>query len=108
MAPWCSGCQMMAPVYADCASKYPSAVFLEVDVDELLVSQYNERMHARRRSVSVVVVVVLTTSTCAAVNLLCSILHVRTYVRTYVEMHDKLANSLGNSIGHHEVLGCCA
>ncbi|NP_001132192.1 Thioredoxin H-type [Zea mays] len=36
MAPWCSGCQMMAPVYADCASKYPSAVFLEVDVDELL------------------------------------------------------------------------
>lgn len=85
MAPWCSGCQMMAPVYADCASKYPSAVFLEVDVDELLVSQYNERMHARRRSVSVVVVVVLTTSTCAAVNLLCSILHVRTYVRTYVQ-----------------------
>lgn len=88
MAPWCSGCQMMAPVYADCASKYPSAVFLEVDVDELLVSQYNERMHARRRSVSVVVVVVvLTTSTCAAVNLLCSILHVRTYVQEVAKIY---------------------
>uniref|UniRef100_A0A804Q7D2 Thioredoxin domain-containing protein n=1 Tax=Zea mays TaxID=4577 RepID=A0A804Q7D2_MAIZE len=49
MAPWCSGCQMMAPVYADCASKYPSAVFLEVDVDELLERRDARELCYRRR-----------------------------------------------------------
>jgi hypothetical protein len=28
----------MAPVYADCAKKYPAAVFLQVNIEELEVS----------------------------------------------------------------------
>lgn len=37
-ASWCGPCRFIAPVFADLAKKFPGAVFLKVDVDELKVS----------------------------------------------------------------------
>uniref|UniRef100_A0ACD5TF25 Uncharacterized protein n=1 Tax=Avena sativa TaxID=4498 RepID=A0ACD5TF25_AVESA len=34
-ASWCPPCRIMAPIFADLAKKFPQAVFLKVDVDEL-------------------------------------------------------------------------
>ena len=34
-ASWCGPCRFIAPVFAECAKKFPGAVFLKVDVDEL-------------------------------------------------------------------------
>ncbi|CAD6226455.1 unnamed protein product [Miscanthus lutarioriparius] len=35
MTSWCHGCQEIAPVYAEYAKKYPAAVFLKVNTEEL-------------------------------------------------------------------------
>lgn len=42
-APWCSPCKAIAPTYCEIADKYPSIMFLTVDVDELaeLSSSWN-------------------------------------------------------------------
>ncbi|XP_060675586.1 thioredoxin H4-1 isoform X1 [Ziziphus jujuba] len=42
-APWCSPCKAIAPTYCEIANKYPSIIFLTVDVDELaeLSSSWN-------------------------------------------------------------------
>jgi thiol-disulfide isomerase/thioredoxin len=37
MTTWCPFCQEIAPVYKEYANKYPAAVFLEVDAEELEV-----------------------------------------------------------------------
>ncbi|KAI4988236.1 hypothetical protein ZWY2020_029866 [Hordeum vulgare] len=37
-ASWCGPCRIMTPVFADLAKKFPNAVFLKVDVDDLKVS----------------------------------------------------------------------
>ncbi|PIN14432.1 Thioredoxin [Handroanthus impetiginosus] len=34
-AAWCGPCRMIAPFYAELSEKYPSAMFLTIDVDEL-------------------------------------------------------------------------
>lgn len=34
-ASWCSPCRMIAPYYSELSKKYPSLMFLTVDVDEL-------------------------------------------------------------------------
>ncbi|XP_062089251.1 thioredoxin H-type-like [Humulus lupulus] len=34
-APWCNPCRSIAPTYIEMADKYPSFLFLTVDVDEL-------------------------------------------------------------------------
>ncbi|KAF6143014.1 hypothetical protein GIB67_041082 [Kingdonia uniflora] len=34
-AAWCGPCKMIAPFYSDLSLKYPSLIFLTVDVDEL-------------------------------------------------------------------------
>jgi len=39
MTSWCHGCQEIAPVYAEYAKKYPAAVFLKVNTEELEVSE---------------------------------------------------------------------
>ncbi|KAK3228326.1 hypothetical protein Dsin_008188 [Dipteronia sinensis] len=33
-ATWCGPCRFISPVYTSCASNYPKAVFLKVDIDE--------------------------------------------------------------------------
>lgn len=38
-ASWCGPCRIMAPIFADLAKKFPNAVFLKVDVDELKVME---------------------------------------------------------------------
>ncbi|KAF3433248.1 hypothetical protein FNV43_RR24350 [Rhamnella rubrinervis] len=42
-APWCKPCKAIAPAYCEIADKYPSILFLTVDVDELaeLSSSWN-------------------------------------------------------------------
>ncbi|XP_044485834.1 thioredoxin H9 [Mangifera indica] len=35
-ATWCGPCRMMAPFYRELSEKYPSLMFLVVDVDELI------------------------------------------------------------------------
>ncbi|RZC18475.1 Thioredoxin H-type isoform E [Glycine soja] len=37
-ATWCGPCKMIAPYYCELSEKYPSIMFLLVDVDELAVS----------------------------------------------------------------------
>ena len=37
-AAWCGPCRMLAPFYCDLSEKYPSLMFLLIDVDELTVS----------------------------------------------------------------------
>jgi thiol-disulfide isomerase/thioredoxin len=34
-ATWCLPCKMIAPIFAEYSIKYPSALFLKVDVDQL-------------------------------------------------------------------------
>lgn len=34
-AVWCGPCRIIAPVFAEYAKKFPGAIFLKVDVDEL-------------------------------------------------------------------------
>ncbi|XP_066396864.1 thioredoxin H-type-like [Miscanthus floridulus] len=43
MTSWCHGCQEIAPVYAEYAKKYPAAVFLKVNTEELeeVAKKYN-------------------------------------------------------------------
>lgn len=38
-ASWCRPCIMIAPAYCELADKYPSIVFLTLDVDDLAVSE---------------------------------------------------------------------
>ncbi|CAL9760066.1 unnamed protein product [Musa acuminata subsp. burmannicoides] len=35
-ATWCSPCRMVAPVYSELSEKYPSLIFLTIDVDNLM------------------------------------------------------------------------
>lgn len=37
-ASWCGPCRMIAPLYCELSEKYPSMMFLTIDVDELTVS----------------------------------------------------------------------
>lgn len=37
-ATWCGPCKTIAPYYSDLSEKYPSLMFLLIDVDELAVS----------------------------------------------------------------------
>lgn len=37
-ATWCGPCRMIAPFFSELSEKYPSLMFLLVDVDELVVS----------------------------------------------------------------------
>ncbi|KAG0496934.1 hypothetical protein HPP92_001625 [Vanilla planifolia] len=34
-ATWCGPCRVIAPIFADLAKKFPSVIFLKVDVDEM-------------------------------------------------------------------------
>lgn len=43
-ASWCGPCKVVAPFYSELSEKYPSLMFLVVDVDELTVS--NERIYS--------------------------------------------------------------
>lgn len=43
-ASWCGPCRSIASEYRELADKYPSIIFLTVDVDELAVS--NRKMYA--------------------------------------------------------------
>ena len=36
-ATWCGPCRLMGPVYESLAAKFPTVVFLKVDIDELAV-----------------------------------------------------------------------
>lgn len=36
-ASWCGPCRMIAPLYKELSQKYPSLMFLTIDVDELMV-----------------------------------------------------------------------
>ncbi|RWW53862.1 hypothetical protein BHE74_00039599 [Ensete ventricosum] len=36
-ASWCGPCRMIAPLYKELSEKYPSLMFLTIDVDELMV-----------------------------------------------------------------------
>jgi thioredoxin 1 len=42
-ASWCGPCRVIAPVFVEYAKKFPGAVFLKVDVDELkdVAAEYN-------------------------------------------------------------------
>lgn len=40
-ASWCGPCRMIAPLYCELSEKYPSMMFLTIDVDELTVSNTN-------------------------------------------------------------------
>ena len=53
-ATWCGPCKIIAPYYCELSEKYPSIMFLLIDVDELAVS-----CQATNIIIIVVVVVVL-------------------------------------------------
>lgn len=36
-ATWCSPCRTVAPVYRELSEKYPSLIFVTIDVDNLMV-----------------------------------------------------------------------
>jgi thiol-disulfide isomerase/thioredoxin len=39
-ATWCGPCRLMSPIFTELSKKYPSLIFLKVDVDEVPVSFY--------------------------------------------------------------------
>lgn len=45
-ASWCGPCRMISPFYCELSEKYPSLMFLTVDVDELTVSSKNFRVQS--------------------------------------------------------------
>jgi thiol-disulfide isomerase/thioredoxin len=39
-ATWCGPCRVMSPIFVELSKKYPTLVFLKVDVDEVAVSVF--------------------------------------------------------------------
>ncbi|CAL9103699.1 unnamed protein product [Musa acuminata var. zebrina] len=45
-ASWCGPCRMIAPLYKELSQKYPSLMFLTIDVDELMEFSSSWDIHA--------------------------------------------------------------
>ncbi|RRT32387.1 hypothetical protein B296_00056884 [Ensete ventricosum] len=45
-ASWCGPCRMIAPLYKELSEKYPSLMFLTIDVDELMDFSSSWDIHA--------------------------------------------------------------
>jgi len=39
-ATWCGPCRVMSPIFVELSKKYPTLIFLKVDVDEVAVSVF--------------------------------------------------------------------